>query len=93
MQGTRSLGTELPVRGQSCQCLCHGLTAGVCWRRRVLLHRRLIPGLTPAPRVPGGAEPAAQLSYLDRLCPPMPLDVFRVYDVSEVSQVCVCVCA
>lgn len=82
------------MRSGSPSCLCHVLTAGVCcWRRRVLLHcRRLIPGLTPAPRVPGGAEPAAQLSYLDRLCPPMPLDVFRVYDVSEVSQVCVCVC-
>lgn len=37
--------------------------------------------------MPGGAEVAAQVSELDSLCPSMPLDVFRVYDVAEVSQV------
>lgn len=73
-------GTDIILGGNP-----EGLTR-MALKRYIL--RRLIPGLNPAPQsLPGGAEPTAALSYLDRLCPPMPLDVFRVYDVSEVSQV------
>lgn len=71
--------------------LCHTVCLGcaiMCYHVLSCVPcRRLMPGLSPAPQVPGGAEPTAQLSTLDSLCPPMPLDVFRVYDVSEISQV------
>jgi len=52
-----------------------------------LWRRRLIPGLNPAPAVPGGAELSQPPCELDSLCPSMPLDVFQVYDVADVAQV------
>lgn len=75
----------------SCVC-CVPLVA---FTTHPTLHiRRLIPGLHPATnQTPlGGAEAAAQACELDSLCPAMPLDVFRVYDADEVSQVWLYVC-